>query len=81
MLCPGFVPFSMCNTEALKALEHWEKQQRHSDFHSLSSHQLPTYQIFLTAILVLGVFSPSNNSPLYKAGLPTNAETSGWFFS
>lgn len=51
VLSPGFVPFSMGNTEALKALGDWEKQQRQSDFTGPSSHQLPTFQTFLIAIL------------------------------
>lgn len=32
MLSPEFVPFSMGNAEALKALEDWKKQQKQSDF-------------------------------------------------
>lgn len=59
VLSPGFVPFSTGNTEALKALEDWEKQQKQKSsliLQGLSSHQLPTFQTFLIAIL-LG-FSP-----------------------
>lgn len=57
VLCPGIVPFSMGNTEALKALEDWEKQQRHSDFHSLSSHQSHLSD-FPNSHFGLGIFSP-----------------------
>lgn len=76
-------PLGLCHfpwvTQALKALEDWEEQQKQSDFTGPLLPSASHFSDFLNSHFV-GFFFPPSNSLLYKAGLPVNAETSGFFF-